>query len=87
MALKGARAVREPHRGKWRGPVFFGDPCFYALGLRLTKSYPPSEGGIKPAAVDTNTVNNLIYHLHSHAKRGNEKTFAFSLLPLPQVIR
>ena len=39
------------------GPDFFGDPCFYVLGCRLTKSYPPSEGEIKLAASGANTVN------------------------------
>jgi hypothetical protein len=34
------------------GPVFFGD-----FLLRLTKSYPPSGGGIKLAAPGANTVN------------------------------
>ena len=49
------------------GLAFFGD-----FLLRLTKSYPPSEGGIKLAAPGANTVNSISY-LHSHAVRGNEK--------------
>ena len=50
------------------GPDFFGD-----FLCRLTKSYPPSEGGIKLAAPGANTVNNPITNLHSHAERGNEQ--------------
>ena len=45
------------------GPVFFGD-----FLLRLTKSYPPSEGGIKLAAPGANTVNNPKYHPHHHSE-------------------
>ncbi len=50
------------------GPAFFGD-----FLSRLTKSYPPSEGGIKLSKPGANTVNNPITNLHYHAVHGNER--------------
>ena len=49
------------------GPAFFGD-----FLSRLTKRYPPREGGTKLAAPDAKPVNNPSY-LHSHTKREYKK--------------
>ena len=55
-ALNLRALLGNPEGVNCAGPDFFGDPCFYVLGCRLTKSYPPSEGGIKLSTPDANTA-------------------------------